>query len=445
MCRKFNGLVWVVVLGIIDGCTPAPDPKQAFHVVTPIGQEVSLPPAYQTAPVHNYCKVIGWPPGKTPQAPAGFRVQLFADSLDNPRNMIVGSNGDLFVSEANTEVSGLKKIGANLIGISASQKLGKSANRIILLRDTNHDGNADIKSVFLSGLNQPYGMLIFKDWFYVANTDGLWRFPYKTGQNHINSKGNKILSLPRGGYNNHWTRNLRLSADSTKIYVAVGSGSNDGEHGKENEFRRAAILEINPDGSGEKIYANGLRNPNGLDIQPETKSLWAAVNERDGFGDELVPDFLTQVKKGGFYGWPYAYFGPHEDPTHKNENPDKVKQTLMPDLSLGAHTAPLSLCFYNGKDFPPKYYDGAFIAQHGSANRAELVGYGVAFIPFLNGKPADKCGDFLTGFICDRKTRRVYGRPAGVANSKTGSLFVSDDAGNKVWLVSYVRKRSSHN
>lgn len=398
-------------------------------------QEVKLDAPYATKAVKNYCEVIGWPKGKTPVAPAGFRVSLYADSLDNPRNIYVAQNGDVFVAEANTEITGIKKIGADIIGVSKSQNLGKSANKILLFRDTNGDGQPDSKMIFLRGLNQPYGILILGNWFYVANTDGLWRYPYKTGATEVSGKGVKILSLPAGGYNNHWTRNLRANQAGTKIYVSVGSGTNVAEQGMEVEKRRADILEINPDGSGERIYASGLRNPAGIDLQPGTGVLYTSVNERDNLGDNLVPDYLTSVKDGGFYGWPWAYFGQHEDPEYKDKNPEMVKKTIVPDFALGAHTASLGLAFYNGKAFPQHYHNGAFIGQHGSWNSSALVGYKVTFVPFTNGKPTGKMEDFLTGFIADSAKSKVYGRPVGVAVAKDGSLLVADDTANKIWRV----------
>jgi glucose/arabinose dehydrogenase len=428
-----------IIAGILlAGCSSNhPDPSKAAKVATPAGDTVNLPAPYQTKSVRNYCKVVGWKPGEKPTAPAGFTVNLFAGGLDNPRNIYVAPNGDVFVSQANTEIKGIKKLGADVIGASASEDLGKSANNIILLRDTNHDGKADSKTVFLSGLNQPFGMLIMGDWFYVANTDGLWRYPYKTGQTSITAPGQKILTLPAGGYNNHWTRNIRAGDGNGKIYVSVGSGTNDGEHGMNNEIRRADVLEINPDGIGERVYASGLRNPAGIDFQPETKVLWASVNERDDLGDNLVPDYLTSVKEGGFCGWPYSYFGQHPDPNHVNQRPDLVEKAIVPDMSLGPHTASLGLIFYPAKQFPQKYWNGAFVGQHGSWNRSVLSGYKVTFVPFTNGRPG-VMEDFLTGFIIDLKTKEVHGRPVGIAVTKDGTLLVADDSGNSIWWVKAV-------
>ena len=437
MRNHLNNLLLIAAVILVHGCSAKkPDPSKADDVLTPVNQQVKLAAPYQTKSTRNYCTVIGWPDGKMPKAPAGFKVNLYAADLDNPRNIYVAANGDIFISQANTEITGLKKLGADIIGASASQDLGKSANNIILLRDTNGDGIADSKTVFLSGLNQPFGMLILGDWFYVANTDGLWRYPYKAGQTTIAEKGTKILTLPAGGYNNHWTRNLRANKAGNKIYISVGSGTNDAEKGLANEIRRADVLEIDPNGSHERIYASGLRNPAGIDFNPQTGVLWASVNERDDLGDNLVPDYLTSVKEGGFYGWPYCYFGRHEDPDHIGERLDLVKTSITPDLSLGSHTASLGLAFYTGKTFPERYRGGALIGQHGSWNSSKLAGYKVVFVPFINGKCIGKTEDFLTGFIVDPVKEEVYGRPVGIAILADGSILVADDSGNKIWRVS---------
>jgi glucose/arabinose dehydrogenase len=435
---RFKIIHIALIATIVSACSqkkPKADPTKKDNVQTPGMQEVTLPAPFETKSVQSYCKVIGWPKGKTPVAPAGFSVSLFADSLKNPRNIYIAPNGDILVSEANTEMKGIKKLGAKIIGAAGSQNLGKSANQITLLRDANGDGVPDMKTTFLDKLNQPYGMLIIGNWFYVANTDGLWQYSYKTGQTQIEGPGKMILSLPAGGYNNHWTRNLHANSNGNKIYISVGSGSNVAEHGMENEKRRADILEINPDGSGERIYASGLRNPAGIDLQPGTGVLYTVVNERDELGDELVPDYLTSVKEGGFYGWPWAYFGKHEDPRLEVKRPDMVKKTITPDFALGAHTASLGIAFYDGKKFPTKYNGGTFIGQHGSWNRSALSGYKVTFLPFVNNKPGTQMEDFLTGFIADNTKKEVYGRPVGVTVAKDGSLLVADDAGNKIWRV----------
>jgi glucose/arabinose dehydrogenase len=399
----------------------------------------SLPAPFATKSVKNFSKVIGWPKERTPIAPSGFTVTVYADSLENPRWLYVTPNGDLLIAEANTETKGIKKITDKITGKSESQNTGKSANRITIVRDENKDGTPDLQQVFLSGLHQPFGMLSIGNAFYVANTDALMEFAYQPGQTQLNSTGKKILQLPAGGYNNHWTRNIVANPGKTKIYIAVGSGSNDGENGIEKEERRANILEVNIDGTGERIFASGLRNPVGMDWAPGTQDLWTVVNERDELGDNLVPDYLTKVMDGGFYGWPYAYIGQHEDPNNKNKRPDLVQQSITPDFNLGSHTSSLGLCFYNQKTFPAKYHGGAFIAQHGSWNRTELSGYKILFIPFKNGKPSGEAEDFLTGFISDKEKSEVYGRPAGLAVLPDGSLLVSDDASNTIWRVQSIQ------
>ncbi|MCF0064854.1 sorbosone dehydrogenase family protein [Dyadobacter chenwenxiniae] len=374
---------------------------------------LALPAPFTSESVENRPEEAGWPDGKTPTAPAGFTVSKYADKLKNPRWTYVAPNGDVFVAESNTK---------------------KSADRITILRDVNKDGKPEIKEIFMENLQQPLGMLVLKDYFYVANTNGVYRFPYKAGETKITSKGDKIVDLPAGGYNNHWTRNLLANADGSKIYISVGSATNVADHGMDEEKRRANILEVNPDGTGERIYASGLRNPVGMDWAPGSNTLWTAVNERDKLGDELVPDYITSVKEGGFYGWPYAYFGKNEDPRRKGERPDLVAKTLVPDVSLGAHTASLGLAFYDQTQFPAKYQNGAFIGQHGSWNRSKLSGYKVVFVPFKNGKSAGKPEDFLTGFVESEK--KVYGRPVGVTVMEDGSMLVNDDSGGIIWRVS---------
>ena len=346
-------------------------------------------------------------------------------------------NGDVFVVLSNSERSAVEKMANVISGKAKAEVAGKSANTVVLLRDTDKDGKPDLQTDFLKGLNQPYGVLIIGNSFYVANTDGLMRYPYEPGATEITARGTKVLSLPAGGYNNHWTRNLIASPDNSKIYISVGSDSNVGENGMENELRRANILEVNPDGTGEIIYASGLRNPVGMGWAPGTNTLWTAVNERDKLGDDLVPDYITSVKKGGFYGWPYSYFGQHEDPRMKGLRPDLVAKAIVPDVSVGAHTASLGLAFYTADKFPEAYRGGAFIGQHGSWNKSSLSGYKVAFVPFKNGKPTGGVQDFLTGFIADHDKGEVYGRPVGVAVAADGAVLVADDVSSSVWRVAF--------
>jgi glucose/arabinose dehydrogenase len=436
------GSIAAILLGFMACNNRNPQPVVTIKTASyPAGTD-TLPQPYESKSVRNFCKVIGWPKGKIPLAPEGFLVMPFATDLINPRNIYLADNGDVFVAESNTEIKGLTRIGAAIIGADKAQRLSESPNRVTLLRDTDQDGLPDRRTIFLSNIDQPFGMLIINNYFYVAATDALWRFPYKEGDSIITARGEKILDLPKGGYNNHWTRNLLANKNKTKIYISVGSGSNAAEHGMENETRRANILEINPDGSGEKIYASGLRNPVGMGWDPATHTLWTSVNERDGLGDDLVPDYATSVKEGGFYGWPYSYFGQHEDPRLKKiQRPDLVAKSIIPDVSLGSHTASLGLAFYDAALFPEKYRGGLFIGQHGSWNRSALSGYKVVFIPFANGKPSGQPEDFLTGFIADASKKEVYGRPVNLAVTKNGAMLVADDSGNTIWMITAKKQR----
>ncbi len=382
-------------------------------VQTAIGP-LRLVAPYSSNSIVKVSKVIGWGE-KKPQAPVGFKVIKFAENLQHPRSTYIAPDGSVYAVESNTR---------------------NSANRILLLRDTNGDGAANEQIVFLENLNKPFGMLVLGAYFYVANTDGVYRYPYKTGDTKIEKKGEKILDLPAGGYNNHWTRNLLANKQGTKIYVSVGSASNVGEYGMDKEERRAAILEINPDGSGEKIYASGLRNPVGMDWNPLTNELWTAVNERDEMGNNLVPDYITSVKPKGWYGWPYSYFGQIQDPRWENDpHLDLVKKAIIPDVPVGPHTASLGLAFYTGDKFPKKYRNGAFVGQHGSWNRAEFSGYKVVFVPFdKNGKPGQP-EDFLTGFIADAAQSKVHGRPVGISVTQSGDMLVCDDDSGIIWKI----------
>ena len=395
----------------------------------------TLPAPYATKSSMNFSKVIGWKDGNMPTAPKGFKVSRYADGFQNPRWMYVTPNGDVLVAETNSNYTLVQKAGAVVLGANRADDLSHSADRITLLRDNNKDGIPDEKDTLLTGLNQPFGMLVIGDWLYVGNTNALVRFPYKAGQTKITDSAQKIIDLPAGKFNRHWSRNIIANADNSKIYIAVGSGSNVAEKGIENELLRANILEINPDGSGMRVYASGLRNPVGMAWAPGTATLWTAVNERDELGDNLVPDYLTSVKDGGFYGWPYAYYGQHIDPRVKEQKPDLVKRTIIPDVNLGSHTASLGLAFYTKKSFPAKYRGGAFIAQHGSWNRSVLAGYKVVYVPFVNGKPTGKPQDFLTGFVAELSKEKVHGRPVGVVVMPDGSILVTDDVSNVIWRV----------
>ncbi|NJC26916.1 PQQ-dependent sugar dehydrogenase [Neolewinella antarctica] len=403
---------------LFSACNPkiSAERKQALSeqgpdvVQTAIGP-LELPSPYTTKSAVKISKMVDWPEGATPKAPEGFTVTRFADNLEHPRSTYVGPDGNVFIVESNTK---------------------SSANQITLLGVT--EGNVTQRKVFAENLNQPFGMLIKDGYFYVANTDATLRYPYQTGQEKLTGTGEVILRTPPRGYNNHWTRNLLAGDD--KIYVSVGSGSNVGENGMDVEEDRATIIEINPDGSGKQLYATGLRNPVGMDWNPVTGELWTAVNERDKLGDELVPDYLTSVQKGGFYGWPYSYYGQVKDPRWSEDPHQKmVDEAIMPDVPLGAHTASLGLAFYTGDQFPARYRNGAFIGQHGSWNRSNFSGYKVVFVPFdAQGKPQAP-EDFLTGFIVDGDGSQVYGRPVGITLHPDGYLLVCDDDAGIIWKV----------
>jgi glucose/arabinose dehydrogenase len=382
------------------------------------GAEVDLAAPFATESVRNRSQVIGWPAGRTPTAPSGFRVSLFVGDLVSPRQIVVLPNGDILVAQSPR--------GGNPAATPGS-------HRITLFRDRDGDGEPEFREDFLTGLRQPHGMALAGEYFYVGNTDAVVRYRYQPGQSKISAPGEKILDLPAGG---HYTRNVIANAGGTKLYVAVGSRSNVDESGEDaKDPRRAAILEINPDGSSMRVFASGLRNPVGMDWEPVSGMLWTVVNERDALGDMLVPDYATSVKDGAFYGWPYSYYGQNEDPRKKGQRPDLVAKAIPPDFALGAHTASLGIIFYTAAQFPAKYRGGAFIGQHGSWNRSHFVGYRVAYLPFREGKPAGPLEEFLTGFI--HSDSEVYGRPVGVAVTQDGSLLVADDEANKVWHVRY--------
>ena len=393
------------------------------------------PPKSSLIPTLNARQAVGWPPGAAPVAPAGFTVTRYAGDLTHPRWLLVMPNGDVLVSEASSEPAkdkGITAMIANLLQKKAGAIM-ESPNRITLLRDSDGDGVAEVRSTFAEGLKRPFGMTLTGGKLYVANDDAVVAFPYVDGQTQITGVGEKVFDLPGGPINHHWTKNVVASPDGTKLYATVGSNSNVGENGIENEINRAAVIVYPLPAGPARVFASGLRNPNGLDFEPTTGTPWTAVNERDMLGDDLVPDYMTSLQDGGFYGWPYSYFGQHVDARVKPQRPDLVAKAIVPDYALGSHTASLGLAFYKADAFPARYKGGVFIGQHGSWNRKPPSGYRVVFVPFANGKPSGPPEAFLTGFL-DAKDH-AQGRPVGVAVDKTGALLVADDVGKAVWRV----------
>lgn len=412
------------------------------HALLPVeagyGPNPALPEPNKTLiPTVNVATAVGWPENGRPSPAAGLVIHGFARGLDHPRWLYVLPNGDVLVAETNAPPKpGKKKSIKSWFTDKAMERAGAgvpSANRITLLRDSDRDGVADVQTPFLENLNSPFGMALVGDQLYVANTDAVVRFPYREGQTRNDALGEKVMDLPGGPINHHWTKNLIASPDGRKLYVTSGSNSNVGENGMENEEGRAAIWEHDIATGQSRIFASGLRNPNGLDWEPRTGALWTAVNERDEIGSDLVPDYVTSVQDGGFYGWPYSYYGQHVDTRVRPPRPDLVAKALVPDYALGAHTASLGISFAEGSALP-RFSEGLFVAQHGSWNRKPHSGYKVIFIPFAKGKPNGQPIDVLTGFLNEKE--QAMGRPVDVALDSQGALLVTDDVGNTVWRVS---------
>jgi len=430
-----NGVLACLVIGLAACGGPAPDRSGKVG----FGADPTLPePHGGLLPTVNTARAIGWAEGQAPTAPGGFTVSRYAGELAHPRQIVTLPNGDVLVAEAST----LPDEGGGILGWVRNNvqrgagALAENANRITLLRDSDGDGDVDARHVFAEGLNQPYGMAVAGGHFYVANTNAVIRFPYTDGQIRVTGEGETIVELPYNeGGNGHWTRDLIASPDGSKLYVSVGSVSNVPRNAEAFalEAGRATIWEIDLASGGHRIFATGLRNANGLQWAPVTGALWAVVNERDELGDDLVPDYMTSVRDGGHYGWPWSWFGNHVDERVNPRNPEMVARAIVPDYGLGAHTASLGMHFYRGEALPERYRGGAFIGQHGSWNRSEPSGYKVIYVPFTDGIPAGPPEDFLTGFLDARE--RARGRPVGVTMDRTGALLVSDDVGDIVWRV----------
>ncbi|RKK01418.1 sorbosone dehydrogenase family protein [Pseudoroseomonas wenyumeiae] len=403
------------------------------------GPNPQLPaPRSSVIPTVNIAPAKGWPEGVMPSPAAGLQVTTFAAGLDHPRWLYVLPNGDVLVAESNAppkpeDGGGIRGWVMGLVMDRAGAKT-PSANRITLLRDADGDGVAELRETFLEGLNSPFGMALVEGDFYVANTDAVLRFPYEPGQTRITEPGRQLVALPGGPINHHWTKNLIASRDGSRLYVTTGSNSNVGENGLAAEEGRAAIWEVDRNTGEHRLFATGLRNPNGLAWEPTTGVLWTAVNERDEIGSDLVPDYMTSVRDGGFYGWPFSYYGQHVDERVKEQQPDLVARAIVPDYALGAHTASLGLAFAEGAKLGPAFASGAFIGQHGSWNRRPASGYKVIFVPFTDGKPSGAPVDVLTGFLDTEGNAR--GRPVGVAVDSQGGLLVADDVGNRIFRLS---------
>jgi glucose/arabinose dehydrogenase len=422
---------------LLSGCTGhgSPDPLAGF------GPNPSLPaPHTSFLPQFDTPKAVGWPKAAAPNAPAGFAVTRFGEGLDHPRWAYVLPNGDVLVAESASEapspedhtLHGIEALAAKFVlkRVGAQEQ---SPNKIILLRDADGDGVAETKTLFASGLTRPFGMALVGDTLYVVNDNGVVKYAYRPGATRVDGPGEKVFDLPGGPINHHWTKNILASPDGTTLYATVGSNSNIGDNGMAAEAGRAAIWRFDLATGRGRVFASGLRNPNGLDFEPVTGALWTAVNERDEIGPDVPPDYMTSVRDGGFYGWPYSYWGRHVDARVKPQRPDLVAQALTPDYALGAHTASLGLAFYKADLFPARYRGGAFVGQHGSWNRKPLNGYRVVFVPFANGRPQVPAQVFLTGFL--NSQGQIQGRPVGVAVDGRGGLLVVDDVGGIVWRV----------
>jgi glucose/arabinose dehydrogenase len=435
MARCGGVLVPLLGAALLAGCGNS----ARLPVEAGTGPQPTLPaPKKSLLPTVNVAPARGWSEGNQPVGAQGTTVTAFAAQLDHPRWIYVLPNGDVLVAETNAppkpeDAKGLK----GRLFKAFQKKAGagtQSADRITLLRDADRDGRAEIRTVFVDGLNSPFGMALVGNDFYVANSDAVVLFPYVPDATRLQGRGRVVVKLPAGPINHHWTKNVIASADGSKLYVTVGSNSNVAENGLQAEEGRAAIWEVDPRTGSYRVYASGLRNPNGLAWVPGTGALWAVVNERDEIGSDLVPDYMTSVKPDGFYGWPFSYYGQHVDTRAKPMDQSLVQKAIVPDYALGPHTASLGLAYSESNSLPAQFQRGMFVGQHGSWNRKPRSGYKVVFVPFAEGKPAGKPLDVLSGFV--NSEGDANGRPVGVALDKSGALLVADDVGNTVWRVS---------
>jgi glucose/arabinose dehydrogenase len=413
--------------------------EENFDVRTQIGPHPVLPaPQQYLFPPMRLAPVVGWKPGETPAVPQGLHIAAFASGLQHPRSVYTLPNGDVLVVESISPNLDPVRRPKNIVmhwveSMVTSNGETNGSNRITLLRDTKGTGTPDVRTVFIDHLKSPFGVALVGNDLYVANTDAILRFPYTTGQTSITAPGVVLTPLPGGPIDHHWTKSLVASEDGSKLYVGVGSNSNITENGIGAELDRASIWEVDRATGAHRIFASGLRNPNGLSWEPQSHALWTVVNERDELGPNLVPDYMTSVKDGGFYGWPYSYYGQHVDPRVQPQRPDMVAKAIVPDYALSSHVAPLGLVFDTAGGLPQRYAGGAFVGEHGSWDRQILNGYKVVFVPFADGKPNGIAQDVVTGFV-DAKGD-AHGRPVGVGLDKTGALLIADDVGNTVWRV----------
>jgi glucose/arabinose dehydrogenase len=413
--------------------------EDSFDPMTQVGPDPVLPPLQQyLLPPTHLARVVGWKPGEKPTVAAGLKIEPLAQGLQHPRSLYVLPNGDILVVESKgPNIQPIQRPKDFVSGwieswVTSGGETGES-NRITLLRDANGDGKPVTRSVFLDHLASPFGVALVGSDLYVADTDAIVRYPYNEGDTRITAPGVVLTPLPGGPIDHHWTKSLVANREGSLLYVGVGSNSNITENGMEAEKYRAAIWEVDRATGRWRIFASGLRNPNGLSFEPESGALWTVVNERDELGPDLVPDYMTSVKDGGFYGWPYSYFGQHLDPRVQPQRPDLVAKAIVPDYALSSHVAPLGLAFYTADNLPQKYRGGAFVGEHGSWDRPQFNGYKVVFVPFRGGHPNGKAEDVVTDFL--NAEGQARGRPVGVAIDKTGALLIADDVGNTVWRV----------
>jgi glucose/arabinose dehydrogenase len=437
-CRRAGH---IAAFALFSSLTAAPSVRAAdsFDPMSQVGPNPVLPPQQQYLfPPMRLAPVVGWKQGETPTVAPGLKITPLAQGLEHPRSVYVLPNGDILVVESKSpNVQPIRRPKDIVMGwieswVTSGGDTGES-NRITLLHDTNGDGKPETRSIFLDHLASPFGVALIGSDLYIANTDAIVRYPYNVGDTKITAPGTVVTPLPGGPIDHHWTKSLVASRDGSLLYVGVGSNSNITENGMEAEQHRAAIWEVNRATGRWRIFASGLRNPNGLTFEPESGALWTVVNERDELGPDLVPDYMTSVQDGGFYGWPYSYFGQHLDPRVEPQRPDLVAKAIVPDYALSSHVAPLGLAFYTADSLPQKYRGGAFVGEHGSWDRPDFNGYKVVFVPFSGGHPNGKAEDVVTGFL--NANGEARGRPVGVAIDKAGALLIADDVGNTVWRV----------